>query len=186
MMPFGRRHSDRSNGDDFIRTLFHEHGHAMLSYASRLTGDRPAAEDIVQETLIRAWKHSENLVEGEGSLRGWLLTVIRNIATDRVRARNARPLEVSESVMTIPVVPDHAASVVTNMVTLEILVQLSAEHRAVLESIYLEGRSVGETAAKLDIPPGTVKSRTYYALRLLRSHFDNVGLDMEGVAHEHA
>src|SRR5829696_4032877 len=86
-----------------IRTLFEEHGRAVLAYATRLTGDRAAAEDVVQETLLRAWKHHEKLVEGQGSVRGWLLTVARNLVTDRARARAVRPTEVAEVVERPPV-----------------------------------------------------------------------------------
>lgn len=174
-----------TSSDEFIRALFNEHGNAMLMYAVRLTGDRATAEDIVQETLIRAWKHSQKLTDGKGSVRGWLLTVIRNIQTDRIRARHARPLEVAESAMTVPLEPDHAGAIVTNMVAMEALEHLSADHRKVLECLYLEGRSVAETAERLGLPPGTVKSRTYYALRALRSHFEDLELNMEGVAREH-
>jgi RNA polymerase sigma-70 factor (ECF subfamily) len=185
MIQLRRSRTAEAPGDSFIRTLFNEHGNAMLAYATRLTGDRSAAEDIVQEALIRAWKHADSLQNGEGSVRGWLLTVVRNLTTDRIRARNARPLEVAESIMTVPLEPDHAGSVVTNMVTMEALERLSRDHRDVLECVYLQGRTVGETAERLGIPPGTVKSRTYYALRSLRDHFTESGLNMEGIAHEH-
>ena len=62
----------------------------MLAYATQLTRDRAAAEDVVQEALVRAWRHPDSLVNGKGSVRGWLLTVVRNIVTDQFRARNAR------------------------------------------------------------------------------------------------
>src|SRR5690349_9874368 len=91
------RRNNPASDEALIRTLYEEHGRALLAYATRLTGDRAAAEDVVQETLVRAWKHAEDLVEGRGSVRGWLLTVARNIVTDRVRARAARPTEVPES-----------------------------------------------------------------------------------------
>lgn len=84
-----------STDEALIKSVYEEHGHALLAYATRLTGDRAAAEDVVQETLIRAWRHSEVLVNGKGSVRGWLLTVARNIITDRYRAKAARPPEVS-------------------------------------------------------------------------------------------
>jgi RNA polymerase sigma-70 factor (ECF subfamily) len=71
------------------------------------------------------------------------------------------------------------------MVTMDALERLSKDHRDVLECVYLQGRTVGDTAEHLGIPPGTVKSRTYYALRSLRDHFKERGLNMEGVAHEH-
>jgi len=59
----------------------------MLAYATQLTRDRAAAEDVVQEALVRAWRHSDSLTNGKGSVRGWLLTVVRNIVTDQIRAR---------------------------------------------------------------------------------------------------
>ncbi|AIJ24854.1 transmembrane anti-sigma factor [Amycolatopsis methanolica 239] len=74
-----------------IRTLYEEHGRALLAYAHRLTGDHAAAEDAVQETLVWAWRHPDTLVNGKGSVRGWLLTVVRNIVADRFRAKAARP-----------------------------------------------------------------------------------------------
>src|SRR5216117_3558280 len=85
-------------GEDLIRRLYEEHGRSLLAYAVRLTNDRAAAEDVVQETLLRAWKHADDLEHGIGSVRGWLLTVARNIITDRARARAVRPTEVNQTV----------------------------------------------------------------------------------------
>jgi RNA polymerase sigma-70 factor (ECF subfamily) len=152
-----------------VRTLYEEHGRSLLAYATRLTGDRTAAEDVVQETLVRAWRHASTLTEERGSVRGWLLTVARNIVTDRARARAARPTEVAESPATPPIERDHSETVVDTMVVLDALDQVSPEHRDVLVEIYYRGRSVTEAATVLGIPPGTVKSRTYYALRALRA-----------------
>lgn len=151
-----------------IRSLFNEHGRAMLAYATSLTGDRSAAEDVVQEALVRAWKSPDSLVNGKGSVRGWLLTVVRNIVIDRARARGARPTEVAESPMSEPSSPDHAERVVQALTLAGALDRLPPHHRDVLEQVYLVGRSVAETAAHLGIAPGTVKSRTFHALRALR------------------
>lgn len=155
--------------DALIRSLYEEHGRSLLSYATRLTGDRAAAEDIVQETLVRAWKHAHNLIEGSGSVRGWLLTVARNIVTDRARARSVRPTEVAPVEDRPPVERDHSESVVNTMVVLDALDRVSPEHREVLVALYYRGRSVTETANELGVPSGTVKSRSYYALRALRA-----------------
>lgn len=164
-----RRQADADEA--LVRSLYEEHGRALLAYATRLTGDRAAAEDVVQETLVRAWKHPEVLVNGKGSVRGWLLTVARNIVTDRARARAARPVEVAESPATPPIERDHADSVVDSMVVMEALDQLSGHHRDVLVELYFRGRSVTEAADVLGIPPGTVKSRSHHALRALREVF---------------
>ncbi|HET6985913.1 MAG TPA: sigma-70 family RNA polymerase sigma factor [Kribbella sp.] len=156
--------------EELICTLFNEHGRAMLAYATRLTGDRASAEDVVQDALLRAWQHPDSLTNRKGSMRGWLLTVVRNIGRDRVRARKVRPAEVPASPATVPIECDHADQVVNTVVVLEALDQLSPEHRGVLEQVYLQDRSVAEAAEVLGIPPGTVKSRSYHALRALREH----------------
>ncbi|MFC3995263.1 sigma-70 family RNA polymerase sigma factor [Nocardiopsis sediminis] len=162
----------RSAGDEaLIRSLYNEHGRSLLAYATRLTGDRAAAEDVVQETLIRAWRNPDVLVNGKGSVRGWLLTVTRNIVTDRARARDARPKEVAESPAHTAVERDHADAVVDSVVVLEALATLSDDHRDVLIEVYFHGRSVSEAAKVLGVPPGTVKSRSHYALRALRTAF---------------
>ena len=155
--------------DTFIRLLFDEHGRSVLAYATRLTGDRAAAEDVVQETFLRAWKNADKLDEGHGSVRGWLLTVARNIVTDRARARAARPTEVNDVGNRTTVDADHSESVVNSIVVLDALDKVSSEHREVLVELYYNGRSVAETATALGVPPGTVKSRSYYALRALRA-----------------
>ncbi|MEU8952448.1 sigma-70 family RNA polymerase sigma factor [Streptomyces sp. NPDC048489] len=166
-----QRSPQGSNHEDLIRQLYMEHGNALLAYATRLTGDRLAAEDVVQETLIRAWRHPEVVENPRGSLRGWLLTVARNIVTDRYRARNARPLEVCESESTPPVQQDHADEVVESVVLLEALDRLTPDHKAVLVELYYRGRTATEAAVRLGIPEGTVKSRAHLAMKALRRSY---------------
>jgi RNA polymerase sigma-70 factor (ECF subfamily) len=164
------RRGGRQAGDEaLIRSLYEEHGRSLLAYATRLTGDRAAAEDVVQETLVRAWKHADDMVNNKGSVRGWLLTVARNIITDRARARAVRPTEVAETPTTPPIQRDHAQSVVDSMAVLSAMNTLSAEHRDVLVEIYYRGKSVTEAATTLGLPAGTVKSRSHYALKALRT-----------------
>ena len=160
------RHSEATD-EEWVRKLFEEHGRAMLAYATRLTSDRCAAEDMVQEVLVRAWRNRVVPVEGKTAVRAWLFTVIRNLVIDRFRARNARPIEVVETTMNHPVERDHADRVVDSILVLQVLDSLSPEHRAVLEDVYLHGKTVRETAETLGIPSGTVKSRTHFALRSL-------------------
>jgi RNA polymerase sigma-70 factor (ECF subfamily) len=172
----------RRADEALVRALFEEHGRAMLAYATRLTGDRPAAEDVVQEALIRAWRNADSLVNGRGSVRSWLLTIVRNLVRDQIRARRARPTEVEETPDAVPLEPDHADQVVDSVVVLAALDDLSAEHREVLAQVYLHGRTVHEAARRLGIPPGTVKSRSYYGLRALRKQFQALRPDVEGAA----
>jgi RNA polymerase sigma-70 factor (ECF subfamily) len=155
-----------------VRALYADHGRALLAYATRLTGDRAAAEDVVQETLVRAWRKLDMVTEGRGSVRGWLFTVARNIVIDQARARSARPAEVAVSVDAPTRERDPADQVVDSVTVLTAMDGLSDEHRSVIEEVYFRGRPVAEAAAVLGIPPGTVKSRSYYALRALRERLE--------------
>ena len=83
-----------STDEAFIRALYDEHARPLLGYAMRLTnGDRHRAEDVVQETLLRAWRHPEAIHRSPDAVRPWLFTVARHIAVDAYRARRARPSE---------------------------------------------------------------------------------------------
>lgn len=166
------------NDEDLLRTLFHEHAAALLQRLLPLTGgDRGRAEDIVQETLIRAWRHPEALAPDRGPVRPWLFTVAHNLAVDAQRARAARPREVSDAALSLlPEPRDEFEEAVDSWVVADALSALRPEHREVLVQIYYRGRPVAEAAAALRIPVGTVKSRTYYALRALKLALEERGL----------
>ena len=168
----GQRGNDRARpGADaaFVRALYAEHGAALLGYATRLVGDRGRAEDIVQETLLRAWRHAEQLAADERPLRPWLFTVAARLAIDAHRVRRSRPVEVPVG-DTLPERPsgDELDRAVQAWQVADALAALTPVHRAVLVQTYYRGRSVSEAAAVLGVPAGTVKSRCYYALRALR------------------
>lgn len=160
--------SDRSS-ERGLRALFDAHAAVLLAYALRLTdGDRTRAEDIVQETLLRAWRNLERLDEDTRPVRPWLFTVAQRLAIDAHRARRARPPEVGDAALvSVPSLDDVEQSL-DRIVIADALRALSQEHRAVIIQTYFRGRSVAEAAAELGIPPGTVKSRCYYALRALK------------------
>ncbi|MFE5239439.1 MULTISPECIES: sigma-70 family RNA polymerase sigma factor [unclassified Streptomyces] len=152
-----------------LAELQRDHGPALFHFLLGLTfGDRQRAEDLLQETLVRAWLHPEAFDAPYDSMRPWLFTVARRLAIDARRSRQARPAEVSDVVLeSAPAHEDTADSAVHALDVREAVRTLSPEHRAVLVQIYFRGLSVGETARTLGIPAGTVKSRSYYALRLL-------------------
>lgn len=143
--------------------LISEHSKAVLAYTESMLNDRQLAEDIVQETLIRAWQHLERLYSTEGSIRGWLLTVARNLAIDRMRSAAVRHEIVGAEHQDL-VQPDHADAVLTSTEIVNLLRPLSRDHQEVLIHLHLMGRTVPDTARVLGIPAGTVKSRQHYAL----------------------
>jgi RNA polymerase sigma-70 factor (ECF subfamily) len=155
--------------------MYTDHGGPLLGYALRLTGgDRQHAEDIVQETLLRAWRHPEALTGRP--VRPWLFTVARNLIVDAHRARLSRPAEAGDSLLAAMPAADDIDRALESWTVAEAMADLSPAHRAVIIETYYRGCSVAEAAAMLGIPPGTVKSRTYYALRALKLALEERGL----------
>lgn len=159
----------------FIRALYAEHGGALLRYALHLTGgDRQRAEDLVQETLVRAWRHPEALADRPA--RPWLFAVARNLAVDAFRARQSRPPEVGQAILDTLPASDDTDRTLESWAVAEALASLRPDHRKVIVETYYRGCSVAEAAVTLGIPAGTVKSRTYYALKALKLALEERGL----------
>lgn len=165
------------DGDAAIRALYEAHGSALLSYLMRLTkGDRHRAEDLLQETLVRAWRHPEARVDGDWS-RPWLFMVARRLFIDHVRAVLARPTEVGDDRLHERAMTDDRIERVGEQAQIVAAVlDLPTRFRDVLIEIYFRDRSVAKAAEILGVPEGTVKSRTFYALRALRERFTERGL----------
>jgi RNA polymerase sigma-70 factor (ECF subfamily) len=163
---------------ELLRVLQDEHGDALFAHSVRLTGgDRQRAEDLVQETLLRAWRHPEVLDPERSAVRSWLFTTARNLAIDAWRRRSARVGEVVTDMLPEPPPSlDEADRAVEAWTVAEALSRLSHGHREVLLECYYQGHSVAEAAARLGVPPGTVKSRTHYALRSLRMALNEMGV----------
>ena len=159
---------DPRAADALVKGFYEENAPFMITYVTGLLNDRHLAEDVVQETMLRAWRHCEGFSSEKGSVRGWLIRVAHNIAMDKLRMRRSRPIEVAETSGPEPQVGDHAEAVVTALHIQQALARLSPVHRDVLEQVYMKGLTAGEAAVVLGIPEGTVFSRAYYGLRTLR------------------
>jgi RNA polymerase sigma-70 factor (ECF subfamily) len=119
--------------------------------------------------MVRAWRNAEFLVPERGSVHGWLIRVAHNIAVDKIRARKARPDEVEETAGVPRSHEDHASAVVDSVFVARALTRLSPAHREVLHAVYFADHTATQAAKVLGLPVGTVKSRTYHALRRLKA-----------------
>lgn len=164
------------DADRRMRELYELHGGALYRFLLRWTrGERQAAEDLLQETLVRAWKNLAYLNTDLTAVRPWLYTVARRIAVDANRAKKARPAEVGIEDMSAVSDGENEIDRLLEAHALRLaLGRLSVDHRHVLVEIYYRGRSVSETARVLGVAEGTVKSRSHHALRALRKAIESV------------
>lgn len=163
---------------ELMRRLHDEHASALWSFVLRLTnGDRARADDITQETLLRAWRNLDALEPSRGSPRTWLFTVARRIAIDEWRARRIRPEFSTDVLPERPSTTDDTDGILQTWLVADALSRLSEDHRAALVCCYYEGRSVRDAASMLGIPEGTVKSRLHYGLRGLKLALDEMGVN---------
>jgi RNA polymerase sigma-70 factor (ECF subfamily) len=163
--------------EELVRALYRDHAGALYAYVLRLVGgDRYQAEDVVQETLLRAWRSADRLDPAARSLRPWLVTVARRIVIDGHRSRRARPPETSPALLEQLPAEDELDRTLRLMTISDALDDLTEAHRRVLVETYFKGRTVNEAAAELGVPPGTVRSRVFYALRALRLALEERGV----------
>jgi len=159
-----------------MQHLHDEHGEALWRFCRRLLPDDPGrAEDVVQETLLRAWRHPRVLDQSEQSARGWLFTVARNLVIDGTRSARAVHEVVTD---TVPEErsTDATDAILESWIVADALSTLSVDHRAVIVHAYFAGRTVAEIATQLQIPEGTVKSRLHYGMRALRLALQEKGV----------
>jgi RNA polymerase sigma-70 factor, ECF subfamily len=158
-----------------VRALHDSFAGPLYVYAFRALGDAETAEEVVQDTLVRAWRSAERYDPARGSVSTWLYAIARNRIVDALRHRAARPEVAAEEVEVVDEVAEFDRMVEAWQMA-EALGELSDEHRSAIVECYYRGSTVNEAAARLGVPPGTVKSRLFYGLRLLRLRLEEMGV----------
>ncbi|HEX9765720.1 MAG TPA: sigma-70 family RNA polymerase sigma factor [Nitriliruptorales bacterium] len=148
----------------------------LLVFANRSVGDAELAREIVNDTLLRAWRHAHRFDPERGELATWLFTIARNLSIDAGRRRLARPT-ITRDVEDLEVVEDSDVDRILEAWEIaDALRSLQPAHRAVIIEVHYRGASIAEAAERLGIPQGTVKSRLYYGLRGLRLALEERGV----------
>jgi len=159
----------RRGTGQMLAALYADYGSELRRFAACLTGDHGHAEDIVQETMLRAWRHPEKVGGRTGAPRAWLYTVARHLAVDQHRARRARPAAAADpAVLAGRAAPDHIDAAITRWDLTSALAGLRPCDRDLLTARYLRDRSIDQIATDLNVPAGTIKSRLSAARNALR------------------
>jgi RNA polymerase sigma-70 factor (ECF subfamily) len=162
-----------------LRAAYAAHGGELYGFAVRSLGDAGLAEEAVQETFLRAWRHSDRFDPEVASLRTWLFAICRHVIVDLARRRAVRPPVVGAVAGDdgpVDAVDEVDRALVAWQVE-EALRRIGHDHRRVLVEVYYRARPYAEVAGELGIPVGTVKSRVYYGLRALRLSLEEMGVE---------
>lgn len=163
------------------RALYLRHGPPLQRWLLRRCDDSQVAEEVLQETILSAWRNYQQYDPERGSERAWMFGIARNAANTRDRSRrrhlrvvptdpaDARPVEQAQG-------DDDLAGFVDRSLIVDALRSLSVDHRAVVVAAYYERRTTSEMSELLGVPEGTVKSRLHHGLRALRANLEERGV----------
>jgi RNA polymerase sigma-70 factor, ECF subfamily len=161
------------NADAAVRLLYSRHAGAPRARVVGFCPDRASADDIVQETFIRAWRHLPQLTADDRPIRPWLFKVARNLLIDADRAARARPVTVQAQPAEDVRDDTGLDQILDRQLVTGALQHLSPAHRTVLVETFYCGGMTATVARRPGIPPGTARSRLRFALQALRQHLQD-------------
>jgi RNA polymerase sigma-70 factor (ECF subfamily) len=158
---------------DALGELYDRYASTALATALRVVGSREEAEDVVHEAFVAVWRKIDRFDAERGALRAWLMTVVRNRAIDRVRARRPKmDLDDADERSLLRTGPNptwEAALARASASEIQVaLASLPDEQRQAVELAYFEGYTYREVAEVTGVPPGTANGRLRLALAKLR------------------
>lgn len=160
-------------GEAPLRELYRRYEGRLYGFGRRLLGDNSLAEELVQETLLKVWRNADRYEPARGPVDAFVFTIANRIAIDLWRRPSSRPLP---GTFEAEPTADHTDRVVDELALRGALGVLSPAHREVLRLSYEDGLKQVEIADRLGVPLNTVKTRTYHALRALRSALTEQGV----------
>ena len=178
-----------ARGDQIaFETLYDRHASTVLGIAFRVTGERPSAEDILQETFRLIWQNANSYQPERGSFTGWLFRIARNLAIDAYRRRSVRPQAIpAEMSVADPILdrlpdPDMKLSVQVqaNVLTRQVrdaMEFLPQEQRQVIELAYFSGMTRQEIAEVTGEPLSTIHTHARLGLQKLHETLKRAGFE---------
>lgn len=167
--------------EEAVHAAYLSYGPELYRFLLRGLGDAGAAQDVMQETFLKAWRSAERYDPELGSLRGWLFGIARHTMIDHSRAAKVRPWQAN--LVGPPAaeaiggsITDSTDALLQGWLVEEALRRVSDHHREAIVQTHLLERPYDEVAAELGIPVGTLRSRVFYGLKALRAAMDEMGV----------
>lgn len=158
---------------DAVERLYDRFARRIYRIGLRALGDRQLAEDMVQDTFVRIWRSAPRFDPERGNASAWIFSIARRAAID---AHRRRPPAAPELPHDLVADADQFEVLVTGVTVRDALEALSPAHREVLELTYDAELSQASIAERVGVPVGTIKSRTYHAMRALRGVLEERGI----------
>lgn len=160
-----------------LEELYDRYKTMAYSIAFRITNDATLAEDVVQDAFLGAWRNAARYVEGKGSVKTWLLSIVHHRAIDAVRRRRPttdlpEPESPAPTQLQLPDVWAEVAASLDADTVQGALATLSDVQREAIELAYFGGLTQQEIAERTETPLGTVKSRMRLGLLAMRRHLE--------------
>ncbi len=169
-----------AGGDEAaVAALYDAYARPLWAFGLRRLGDPELAGELVQRVMTRLWQSAGRYDPSRASVRSYVFTIARTAVVDlhRQRARQPQPSADAEDVASGVAAIDELDALLQAEVVRAALDRLSSDHRQMLDLAYFRGLTQVEIAGCLELPLGTVKSRTYYALKALRLACDELGVN---------
>ncbi len=161
----------RQREQQALGELYDAYSGALYGVIWRIVHDSEVAEQVLQDTFLKAWRNIDHYDSTKGRLFTWLVNIARNAAIDVVRSAQYRQRQKTDALDNLvhhaggqEIHPDHIG-------LRELVAQLDEKHRVLIEMLYFQGYTQEEVAEAIRIPLGTVKTRVRQAIRALRRAF---------------
>jgi RNA polymerase sigma-70 factor (ECF subfamily) len=161
--------------NDALEELYRRYAGRLYGLGMHLLGDASLAEELVQETFVRLWRTAGRYDPDRGSVATYVFAIGRRIAIDLWRRPSSRPFAPDPPERPVD---DPTEAVLSAVTVQDAIASLSPSHREILNLGYGEDRKQKEIAELLGVPLGTVKTRTFYALRALKLALQERGFDV--------
>lgn len=154
-----------------IGQLYDAYGGALFGVVLRIVQQRELAEQVLQDTFLKAWRNGASYDESKGRLFTWLLNIARNTAIDATRTAHFQKSRKTDSLEGLVHKPG-GINIQPELIGLrEIVARMDEKYRMLIDLIYFKGYTQEEVADETGIPLGTVKTRLRYAMNELRDVF---------------
>ena len=167
----------KNQEESALAYLYDHYAGALMGIIFRVLGNREAAEDILQKTMLKVWNSIGSFNPEKSSLYTWMATIARNSAIDKRRLKSFQNNEKTKTIDDLVYQPVEKQTSTAAIDVARLTSKLESKYKDVLDHIYLMGYTQRETSEKLDIPLGTVKSRLRLAIKSLSEELkDEKGL----------